>query len=171
MSKFLYPFALLMLLSGCVTVNKPIPDGYTGPTANIKDSLKYHSSRKTDFFFLQAIDDRTIPDSLIATRMKSYGKGSAMTLVLIDRNVPAQMADFKIVGRTEYAAPILALTGTVYQVEGKVHFSPEDGKTYVVKGELGEKYSAVWIEDANSHEVVGEKIEVKGSAALGFSDK
>ncbi|MDH3230310.1 MAG: hypothetical protein OEN55_11000 [Alphaproteobacteria bacterium] len=40
-----------------------------------------------------------------------------------------------------------------------------------MKGELGEDYSAVWIEDQQSGEIVGEKIEIHGSAALGFFQK
>jgi len=40
-----------------------------------------------------------------------------------------------------------------------------------VTGTLSEDYSAVWIEDAETHEIVGEKIEIQGSAALGFFQK
>jgi hypothetical protein len=90
---------------------------------------------------------------------------------MLERDVPAQPASIEIVGRTEYAAPILALTNPVYQVKGVVTFIPEASKRYVVKGVLSADYSAVWIEDMISQQVVGDKVEVNGSAKLGFFQK
>lgn len=171
MSRWFYSLILILTLGGCATVTPPIPESYSGPTAVIKDSMKVYDSQKTDFFFLEAIDERAIPNSRLSTRIANHGRGLAMSPVLVDRKVPAQMATFKIVARTEYAAPILALTNTVYQVIGKVRFAPGDGMVYVVKGELGETYSAVWIEEESSHKVVDKKTETNGSAALGFFDK
>jgi hypothetical protein len=161
----------LLILSGCATMEPPVPENYSGPTALIKDSVKQHSSEKSDFFVLREIDQATIPNSVASTRIENHGRGFYMAPVVIERLVKAQPGAFTIVARTEYAAPILALTNTVYQVIGKVQFSPESGKVYVVKGELGESYSSVWIEEEQSHQVIGEKTEVKGSAALGFFDK
>ncbi|MBP9915910.1 MAG: hypothetical protein KBF24_06860, partial [Thiobacillaceae bacterium] len=72
---------------------------------------------------------------------------------------------------TEYAAPILTLTNTVYQVKGAVTFKPEDYRNYVVRGELGESYSAVWLEEELTGKTVGKKIEIHGSAKLGTFEK
>ncbi len=94
-----------------------------------------------------------------------------MTPALVERNVPAKPSTFKIVGRTEYAAPILALTNTVYRVAGTVTFTPEVYKHYVVRGTLGENYSAVWIEEEATNRQVGEKIELRGAARLGILEK
>lgn len=171
MSKRLFPIFIALMLSGCATTEPPVPENYSGPTALIKDSVKKHSTEKSDFFSLEAIDEKDIPNSRISTRIANHGKGFYMEPVLVERRVKAQPAAFKVVARTEYAAPILALTNPVYQVISKVQFSPESGKVYVVKGELGESYSSVWIEDEQSGQVIGDKAEVKGSAALGFFDK
>ncbi len=171
MSKLFYPMVLILTLGGCATETSPIPEGYSGPIAIIKDSIKVYDSRKTDYFSLEAIDERNIPNSRLSTRIANKGKGFRMAPVLMERKVPVQIATFKIVARTEYAAPILALSNTVYQVIGKVSFTPEVGKAYVVKGELGENYSGVWIEEESSHKVVVNKTEVNGSAALGFFEK
>ncbi len=94
-----------------------------------------------------------------------------MTPAVIERKVPAQKATFTIVGRTEYAAPILALTNTVYQVTGKVTFIPEADGSYIVRGSLGENYSAVWIENETTGKTVGEKTEVNGPSKLGVFEK
>jgi len=162
---------LIVFLAGCATTTSPIPENYTGPLATVKDSVKPYSAGKADFFYLSDVDGRRIANSRIATRVTNQGRGMYMKPVVLIRQVPAQPSRFKIFGRTEYAAPILALTSTVYQVTGEIQITPEADKTYVVKGELGENYSAVWIEEEGSGRMIGEKVEVKGSAALGMLEK
>lgn len=166
-------FALLLpiVLCACAAPSSPVPENYKGSLAVVVDSAYSHSARKVDIFYLSHIDGKKIKDSLVETRTKNYGRGLSMNPAVLDRPVPTQPAVFKIVGRTEYAAPILALTNTVYEISGEVRFTPEANKTYVVRGELGEKYSAVWIEEASSKTLVGKKIEIKGSAKLGPLEK
>jgi hypothetical protein len=74
-------------------------------------------------------------------------------------------------GTLEPPKPIQALTGTAYEVKGDVKFSPEPDMTYTVKGVLGEKYSAVWIESKETGELVETKIELNGNSELGFFEK
>lgn len=94
-----------------------------------------------------------------------------MTPEIIERRIAISPTVLTIVGRTEYAAPILAFTNDVYEVKGDISFTPEENKTYSVYGELGENYSAVWLEDESNHTVVGNKIEIHGSAKLGIFQK
>lgn len=159
-------------LAGCATFAPPIPEGYKGPVALIKDSVKPISEKKADFFYVSEIDGKPIEDSRTKTLNDvSRGRGFMMAPSVIERNIPPREATFTLVGRTEYAAPILALTHTVYQVTGKVTFSPEKDRSYVVRGELGENYSAVWLEDEVTGKTIGRKIEVNGSSKLGFFEK
>ncbi|MDD5365244.1 MAG: hypothetical protein PHR30_07885, partial [Gallionellaceae bacterium] len=65
----------------------------------------------------------------------------------------------------------VSLTNAIYQVTGDVSFTPDADKTYYVKGELGDNYSAVWLEDSDTHVVIDKKIELNGSAKLGIMDK
>lgn len=162
---------LSVALSGCATFSPSVPEGYKGPVAIIKDSVKPHSEKKADFFYVSEIDGKRIEDSRIKTLNVNRGRGFNMTPSVIERNVPAQQATFTLVGRTEYAAPILALTNTVYQVTGKVTFSPETYRSYVVRGELAENYSAVWLEDEVTGKAIGQKIEVNGPSKLGTFEK
>jgi hypothetical protein len=46
-------------------------------------------------------------------------------------------------------------------VSGTVTFAATPDQTYVVKGQLGPDYSAVWIE-TSAGEIVGTKIEKRG---------
>lgn len=162
--------AVLSVMSGCA-MYKPIPDGYSGPRSTIKDSVLVHSSSKAAFFYVEAVDGHDIENSRIRTLQVNQGRGMNMTPEILGREIPARPMTLKLVGRTEYGAPILAFTNTVYQVKGDVQFTPEANKSYVVKGELGENYSAVWLEEVSAGAVAGTKVEVKGSAKLGILEK
>lgn len=162
---------LLVLLNGCATFAPSVPEGYSGPVSIIKDSVKPMSQSKADFFYISEINGKRIEDSRARTLRTNQGRGFSMTPAVVERNVPAQMSTFTLVGRTEYAAPILALTNTVYQITGKLTFSPEMYRSYVVRGELSESYSAVWLEDEATGKTIGEKIEVKGPSKLGTFEK
>ena len=94
-----------------------------------------------------------------------------MSPVVLTRDVPARPITVDLVARTEYAAPILALTSVVYQVAGQITFTPEESKFYVVRGVLSAEYAAVWIEDQQTQKIVDKKIEATGSAKLGFFQK
>jgi hypothetical protein len=150
-------------LAGVVTC----PDGAApagAAVALVRDSARFTSERKADFFFVSKVGDRKIEDSYTRTGQRNAGNGSYMTPVLVERNVPAQLATFTIVGRARYAAPILEMTSNqrLLDVTGTVTFAPEQHRTYVVKGELGERYSAVWVEeqlDGGGSRMIGKKVE------------
>lgn len=169
MLRFALAIVAASLLASCTS--NPVPDDYHGPVARITDSVMSHGPTSGDFFYLSKIDGRSIDESLSATGRANYGRGLLMNPVVIGRPVPAQASTFTIVGRTHYGAPILEMTNTVYQVSGETEFTPAPNRAYVVKGILAEKYSAVWIEDSETGETVGRKVEVQGSAKLSFFEK
>ncbi len=112
------------------------------------------------------IDGKAIKNSRVASSDASFGKGDYLIIVNNLNVIPAQKLKFTIVGKTGYAMPIKtffgAVFGNVYEVKGDVEFLPEPNKDYIVKGELSEAESSVWIESVSSGEVVG-KVEVAGS--------
>ena len=170
MKKIGFILISLLLLNGCATLSKTIPDGYKGPVAIIEDTGKKIDSGKADLFYLSHIDGKQIHNSRFATLDASYGQGNYLLTVYLQNTVPAEKHKFTIVGRTEYAMPIRALAGTVYEVKGDVEFSPVPDRRYVIKGNLSEQQSVVWIEDSSNGEVI-EKIEVNGPSELGFFSK
>lgn len=159
--------------SGKITLSlsAPYPPNYDFSTAIIKDTVQSNDSKKGDFFFVSHIDGKPIEDSRTKTLRLNRGRGLSMTPYKVEREVSVNTAIYTIVGRTEYAAPILALTNPVYEVKGQVQVSLEKDKVYEVHGELGEDYSAVWLEDTTEHKIIGEKIETHGSAKLGILSK
>lgn len=167
--KMLNVLLLTLVLSACV--NNPVPKGYAGPLANLNDSVHVHGSTKADFFVLTHVNGKAIQDSISVTRQANAGQGMAMRPAAIGRAVPAQASVFTIKGRTHHAAPILTLAQDVYEVSGDIEFTPEAGHFYEIKGQLTPEYSAVWIEDSQTRQVVVRKIEVQGSAKLGLFEK
>jgi len=156
--------AALSLLGGCVA--SPVPEGYQGELAHIADSATPRDAMSADFFYLAKINGFNIPESLDATEGGNRDQGASRPVVVIGRDVPAEETVFKLVGHTRYSTPVFALTHTVYDVQGEIKFAPLPHHDYVVKGVLGEAYSAVWLEDKATGKLAGAKIEVKGSAAL-----
>ena len=161
---------LLALALGACTHN-PVPKDYTGPLAAVRDSATVHDSTKVDFFVVSHVNGQKIGDSIGATVESNHGRGMVMRPAVIGRAVPAQAAVFTIKGRTHYAAPILSMVQEVYEVKGDIEFAPVASRNYEVKGQLTPEYSAVWIEDSETREVVAQKVEIKGSAKLGFFQK
>jgi len=163
--------SLVFIVSGCVEYKPVVAKGYTGRVAIIKDTAKIYSPQKVDFFYVSKYNGSYMDNSRGRTLEMNYGAGLSMVPQVIDRKIPIKKCTITITARTEYAAPILALSNTVYKVEGEITFLPKANHKYVVRGVLGENYSAVWLKDTNTGKRVGKKIEINGSAELGFFEK
>jgi len=137
----------LLALAGCAT--SPIPEGYSGPIATIRDSASSETANRAQFFFLSEIDGNPVKNVLGATRQANSGRGFSLNTVPFSRSVPAKQATFTIEGKIDYGAPIQAIInmGTVYSVQKKVTFAPQSNRTYIVKGTLTANRRDVWIED------------------------
>jgi hypothetical protein len=159
--------AAAAMLGGCTTQPSVLPKDYSGPTAVIADSSYDYSKRKSDFFYVNAIDGKPVANALDNTARMNQGRGLAQQVQGSERRVEPKATVFHIVGSTHYAAPILAMAGTSYYVDGDVTFTPVAGAAYVVKGSLGPDYSAVWIENKENGHQVGNKLIIKGAAELG----
>lgn len=166
MKKRLSILAVLFIVSGCAT--NPVPDNYQGPTAVIADTMTPRSGTSVDFFILEKFNGKRVDNAVVVTTQANAGNGFAMTPQVYERHVPAAEATFHIMGITHYAAPILALTNTVYEINGDIKFTPQPDHQYVVKGTLTDTYSAVWIEDIATGQVQDRKIEVKGRSVQPF---
>jgi len=171
LKKIIFPFLVLILLSGCVAVTPTIPDGYQGDKSLMKDTENRIDDGKIELFYLSKIDGKKIDTSRSKTGKASYGHGNQLTSVLLDNEIKSTKQTFTIVGRTLFALPIRALASTVFEIAGDVTFSPEPNHIYVVKGLLKDDYSAVWIEDSSNQDEIVKKIEVNGSTELGFFEK
>ena len=159
-------------MSGCVRYQPSIPDNYTGAIAKIQDSFLAQSKTKIDFYYVSKVNGNKIYNSRFQTLDKNYGRGFSMEPVVLNHDIPAgEPCTITIVARTQYAAPILALMNPVYEIKGDIVFTPMANQEYLVKGRLDDNASFVWIQNIDTKELVGEKIKIEGSSALGHFEK
>ena|SRR5215467_10938716 len=64
-----------LVVAGCVTTS-PIPEGYTGPTATIHDSVRSESGTRAVLFFVSEIDGKQIETSLGERVVRTTAEGS-----------------------------------------------------------------------------------------------
>ena len=163
MKKILAVLVVLFFVGGCAV--NPIPNGYTGPTAMIKDFVGVEPEEHpgTPMFYLSKVDGQDVPDSESATRLKNNGRGPSMDPETVERLVPARKMKLTLVARNVHAAPIQeifhSMRGNAYKAEGTVDFDPKPDGVYIVKGTIGPSGTAVWLEDFRSNEIVTQKIE------------
>lgn len=162
--------ALAVFIGGCASVQPTMPEDYRGPTATIQDTEHRIDRGTANLFYLESIDGKRINTSRTESLRASYGQGDVLDTVLLKNWVPARRQVFTIVGRTTYAMPMRAMTGTVYEIRGDITFAPEGGRSYVVRGDLSESGPKVWLEERVSGKII-ETFEVEGPAELGFFEK
>lgn len=144
--------ATFLLLAACVS--EPVRETPSGPSALLRTSLVKHGYKGSDTFL---VDSKNIDKYYLPGGGWRVPAGAPITLTLTDR--------------THYEMPILVLINKIYEVSGETTFTPVADHKYVVTGKLSDSYSGIWIEDEGTKQVVGKKIEVNGSTALGILEK
>ncbi len=158
-----YTALLLVFLSltGCATY-KHVPDGYTGPVAQLGDSGIQLSGGKGELYYVASINGNQIENARTATGRASYGRGFSLTMDRVWRPVKIEPMKLKIVGTHVTAAPIHEIAsraiGEFFSVEGEVEFTPVAGKEYLVVGELTKAQASVWVQDQETKQSVTKKI-------------
>ena len=143
-----------------LTLGEPLPANHDFSTAIIKDTANVLDSDKADIFYVLEVDGKAVKNSMQNTISGNQGRGMTMDPKLLDREIDANKIHIlTIVGATHYAAPIQEIIHKTYQISGKIQFSPEKNKKYVVTGELGEGGTSVWIEEEGTHKIMDKKIE------------
>jgi hypothetical protein len=152
---------VVALSSGCAAY-KPVPEGYTGPVATLRDASETEDVSKARQFYVAAIDGNRVENSRSVTRQASHGMGFLLISRGYERTVPVRAMKVKLIATHVVSAPIHELAsraaGTFFEVEGVVDFTPKAGVRYVVRGELKKNASSVWIEDEATNEVVTAKV-------------
>jgi hypothetical protein len=153
-----------LALHGCASY-QPVPEGYTGPIAEVADSGSPGDGTKSIAFALMEVNGNGVDNSFRASAGASYGRGFALTTRYVARTVPAVPMKVRLQGSHMTGAPIHAIAsqmaGTFFSVDGVVDFTPAPGGKYLVKGELKKGASSVWIEDRATGLPVTEKIVEK----------
>lgn len=154
----------LFALGGCATY-KHVPDGYTGPVAQLGDSAVQLGMGKGELYYVEAINGNPIENARNATGRASYGRGFSLTTSIVWRPVKIELMRLKLVGTHVTAAPIHEIAsraiGEFFSVDGEVEFTPEKGKEYRVVGVLTKQSAEVWVQDDETKLPVTRKITAK----------
>ena len=156
--KYLLIFIFTTLIGACETPPL-LPDDYDGPIARVYDTVNNRETKSAYFYELDKVDGKRIEGSIGLSLSASYGQGAILTVVQTSREVPAgKELKLSLLGMRKYAAPILEIINGSYKVHGDIVFTPEEGKSYNVNGELSKEYSAIWLEDLEGN-IVSNKIQ------------
>ncbi len=130
------------------------------PHAKIATSHIDAGADRVDTFRVTTVDGRQV-GTYSDEPAKTIGQD---TSVEIAAGRPVRVG---IEGLARYRNPVKTLFWSALRVEGGVDFVAPAGAQYVVRGDIGPAGSAVWIEDAQTHEVVVRKFvaPAQGAAA------
>jgi hypothetical protein len=145
---------ILLLMTGCETLEQPITEYYDGDTATVTDTMFNQTDSRADFCVMEAIDGKNIRNSISDTKVRTQGQGFRLLPFVTDRAVKVQSMRVTLSCDTYYAAPISALKHKAYPVKGIVSFVPKNNMRYLVKGEMNLAQSKVWIVEEESGIVV-----------------
>lgn len=150
-------------LSACASYAPSVPADYKGPTVALTDYYIPEERSKAQLFYVDAVDGKQIESSLVASRRATSGQGFSVSMVALTRQVPVQPLRLKLIGTHFIGAPIHELAsraaGTFYSVEGELSFTPVEGRSYFVKGQLQKTGSFACIADASTEQCVSDKLQ------------
>jgi hypothetical protein len=155
------------LMASCA--QPPAPQKFTGPTAYLKTTETPRGENGGDFFYLTKIDGEDFYSQ--NTPIPKINDGTHDTKITSTVEIPVKSTRFSVRAHTAYPAPIFGITNPVYDISGDITFTPVAGQTYALKGALEPDHSAVWIENTQTGEIVGTKVEANGSAKIDFFRK
>lgn len=162
MKRTLLCLSATLVLVGCATVSKPVPDDYKGPIVQLADTGMREDASKGQFFVAAEIDGNAIQNGLRETLNASYGQGFSLTPRYTTRDIPVRPMKVRLIATHQTAAPIQEIAsrmaGTFFRVDGIVEFKPAEGRRYEVTGELKKERSCVWILDAGTKEPATDKV-------------
>lgn len=149
-------------LQACASKPPPPPIEPDASSAVIADTATGGGPQGGIFFNVEQIDGKAISNSLSSSRSLSFGLGPNLRIASVARRVPAGKVTLQLSGRVAYAAPIQKLIASardrLHAVSGSVVIELEPGKRYFANGVLDELRSEVWIEEAGTRRIIGNKI-------------
>jgi len=146
---------VMISVSGCATF-EPVPEGYQGPTATIKDTYSNKTATFAHYFELDKVNGNQIAGSFGETRSKNYGRGTYFEPAMVERKILPEEQVLSISGYVFFPTDAQLLFGDLLEVKGEFTFTPKADETYLVKGSINKKESEVWLEDSEGN-VVSEK--------------
>jgi hypothetical protein len=140
-------------------------------TARVADGYEPAYLNHT-FFVVVAVDGRDVPNALDNSLRASFGMGSRLRYVATERTVPAdRRVTLKLRGTEANPAPIHGVFRSLFgsgtpDVGGEVQVELKADRRYRVNGLLDGFRREVWLEDADTREVIGAKVSAAADPQL-----
>jgi len=156
----------VVLLSGCATLPSS-PNKFAGPVATLTMTSVARGPFAENVFIISGINggafDGMINPSQPPPDTPLSPKTGPLTTVMIPASQPTR---FTVCGESIFQAPIFSVTMDDYQLSGDISFTPVAGQSYIVEGTFSPSYSAIWIANAVSGQVVAPKLVAAGSGKV-----
>ncbi|NVJ51382.1 MAG: hypothetical protein HWE13_15650 [Gammaproteobacteria bacterium] len=144
-----------LLLSGCVTLYQPVPEGYTGTIAQVADSYNNLTNSYADYFELNKVDGKAIKGSFAETRSRNYGRGMAFDPYMVSRPLPTKEQTLTLIAYRFYSTDFESMLSDNYMIRHTFTFTPKANEHYRVSGEVTSEQSSVWLEDSKGNKIAG----------------
>jgi hypothetical protein len=142
----------------------PPADFSARPHASLVGSHAEAADDRVDTFRVTALNGWPVNRAAEQDPSRSLGVDS------INAIEPGRPVRVEFEGLARYRNPARSLFWDARRVEGSVEFVPVVDVRYVVRGELGDAGSSVWLENDSTHEVIGRKFSAQPKAAAPAPD-
>ena len=105
-----------VLVTGCTSIHKAVPDDYAGEIARVSDSYDNKQSDMAHFYELSEVNGKSIATSKTNTQSINHGGGVEFVPYMITRKVLPQSQEFTIEAYRFFSADIDGNT----DVDGKL---------------------------------------------------
>jgi hypothetical protein len=132
-------------------------------SAVIADTAEGGGTAGGIFFVVEQIDGERVRNAVDNSLRASAGRGADLTIVGGERNAPARRVKLQLRATHTHAAPVLSIVRAIFRgpspdVVGEIDVDLQPGRRYRVNGVLDVLRREVWLENALSGEIVGERI-------------
>jgi hypothetical protein len=150
-------FAVTTLTACANKPYEPVPEGYTGPVAEVSDTIDNENGTSAYMYVVYQVDYKPVVNSIAASLNKSYGNGAMLTSELVSRKVPIEQIALSVMAKKVYASPVGSwVSENPVEVKDKFTFTPQAGHSYSVKGVLGMEQSIVQLVDEIDGAIIAE---------------
>ena len=149
----IYVFICAMI-SSCVPITElSIPADYVGPRAVIKSTKSGYSTKKADLFYLEKVEGRYINSAFMAADTMSISSYGLIVDPVFTNVRAAANIKLQLVGMRVFASPPGLSLGSLKLTSREIVVELKADQTYLVKGEVGEDMTRVWLENSVTGEI------------------
>lgn len=151
---------LLTSLALAACQGLPPQDFSARPHASIAGSHVDSGDDRVDTFRITALNGWPV------NRMAEQDPSRSLGVDLVNAIEPGRPVRVEFEGLARYRNSVRSLFWDTHRVEGSVDFVPAVDTRYVVRGEIGDAGSSVWLENESRHEVVMRKFTAAPKPAV-----